>query len=259
MDQIWPQSTLQQTIKLTTMKLLLFVSLAIAAVSAEPEAKSDPWYGYGYRGYYGYPYRYGYGYYRGKRSADAEPEANAEAEPWYGYRGYGYGYPYRYGYGYRYLGRDPLMLNQKPKLSLGMDIEDIMATADTHTDMDMDTTEARDLPMPNQQLKPTLKLSHGMDMDTPVTMVTHTLMVVTTDTHTATTILERDLLMPNQKPNHVMVMVIHTDMDMDTGVKPFNYYCNEYIKSATQPIISVFSISKLFVVKCRISEINEIL
>merc|ERR1712029_79638 len=88
--------------------------------------------------------------------------------------------------------------------------------------------------MPNQQLKPTLKLSHGTDMDTPVTMVTHTLMVVTTDTHTATTILERDLLMPNQKPNHgmvtvdIMVMVIHTDMDMDTGVKPINYYCNEH-------------------------------
>merc|ERR1712209_104510 len=131
--------------------------------------------------------------------------------------------------------RDRPMLNQKLmlRLSHGMDIEDIMAAVVTHTDMDMDTTEERDLPMPGQQLKLMRKLSHGTDMDMPVTMVTHTLMVVTTDTHTATTTLERGLLMPNQKPNHgmatvdIMVMVI-PDMDIDTGVKPINYYYNEH-------------------------------
>merc|ERR1712154_174244 len=135
-------------------------------------------------------------------------------------------------------------------------VMDIVDTTDTHIDTDMDTIEEKDPPMLNQ--KPTPKLSHGMDiedimatvvtrtdMDTPVTMVTHTLMVVTTDTHTATTTLERGLLMPNQKPNHgmatvdIMVMVI-PDMDIDTGVKPIKYYCNEHIKSATQPIISGF-------------------
>merc|ERR1712037_27321 len=124
-----------------TMKVLLFVALAIAAVVAEPEAEAlanpdaeaaaDAWhgyYGYGrrwggyYGGYYGHPY--GYGYYRGKRSpapeaeaeasAVAEPEADADAEAaadaWYGYYGlghrgyYGYGlghYGYGYGLGYR--------------------------------------------------------------------------------------------------------------------------------------------------------------
>merc|ERR1712083_692191 len=107
-----------------TMKVLLFVALAIAAVCAEPEAEpkadADPeaWYGhyygwpgyyggyrgyYGWGGYYGHPYRYGYRL-LGKRSADAEPKADAEPEAdadaaaWY-YGGY-YGHPGYYGYGY---------------------------------------------------------------------------------------------------------------------------------------------------------------
>ena len=68
------------------------------------------------------------------------------------------------------------------------------------------------------------KLSHGIML---VTMDTHTLMVVTTDTLIAITTLERDLLMLNQKPNHgtvtedTMATATLTDMDMDTGVKPF--------------------------------------
>merc|ERR1719266_815261 len=65
-------------------------------------------------------------------------------------------------------------------------------------------------------------LSHGTILDT---MVTHTLMVDTTDTHTTT--LERDLLMLNQnqklKLSHgtdiediTGMVVTHTDMAMDT-------------------------------------------
>merc|ERR1711876_132876 len=91
----------------TTMKVLLIVALAVAAVVAGPEAEADAavlysghyghpgYYGYGgyglgyrgyYGGYYGYPYRgYGYGHYLGKRSADAEPEADAAADAYYGY------------------------------------------------------------------------------------------------------------------------------------------------------------------------------
>merc|ERR1712020_514148 len=72
------------------------------------------------------------------------------------------------------LESDLLMLSQKLKLKLshGMDIVDIMDTV-THTDMDtMVTILERDLPM----------------------LVTHTLIII----------LERDLLMPNQKlkPSH---------------------------------------------------------
>merc|ERR1711997_752833 len=135
------QSSLQQTIKLTMMKLLFIVALAVAAVAAEPEAKSDPWYGH-YLGkrsadaepeaytiptYYKTTYdtttyaddttadatTYTYDttddttttspyQYLGKRSADAEPKPEAEAESWYGYGGhYGYG-GYPYRYGYGY-------------------------------------------------------------------------------------------------------------------------------------------------------------
>merc|ERR1711881_106081 len=79
----------------TSMKILYFVALALAAVVvAEPEADADPhyyygrYYGYpGYRGYYGYGYRgyYGYPYYRhfGKRDAEADPGVT----PYCGYPG----------------------------------------------------------------------------------------------------------------------------------------------------------------------------
>merc|ERR1712142_766775 len=112
----------------TTMKVLLCVALAVAAVVAEPEAEADAavlysghyghpgYYGYGgyglgYRGYYGGLYGYGLGHYGygyrhfGKRSADAEPEADADAaaDAYYGYYGRGYGYGYGLGYG-RYYG-----------------------------------------------------------------------------------------------------------------------------------------------------------
>merc|ERR1712012_807031 len=115
--------------------------------------------------------------------------------------------------------RDPPMLNLKLKLSHGTVGVDTMV--DIHTDMvDMDTTEERDLPMLSQLLKP--KLSHGTML---VTMDTHTLMVVITDTLIAITTLERDQLMLNQKPNHGMATedttATLTDMDIDTGVKPF--------------------------------------
>merc|ERR1711953_500109 len=94
---------------------------------------------------------------------------------------------------------------------------------DIHTDMvDMDTTEERDLPMLSLKLMLMPKLSHGTML---VTMDTHTLMVVITDTLIAITTLERDQLMLNQKPNHGMATedttATLTDMDIDTGVKPF--------------------------------------
>merc|ERR1739848_960741 len=125
-----------------TMKVLLFVALAITAVVAEPEAEADAdaayYYGnyFGNRGFYGYGMRnwnnwgygrnYGYGYnypsaygytrHFGKRSADAEPEAEADAEAavlysshyrnpgYYGQRFYGMGnyYGAQWNNGYRY-------------------------------------------------------------------------------------------------------------------------------------------------------------
>merc|ERR1739848_169910 len=99
-----------------TMKFLVLFALfalALAEPEAEPEAKADPaaWYGYGgyggmYRGYgLGYRNFYGHGGY---------------SPYYYGGSYYGGAYPYSYGgyggYGH-YSAKDPLMLNQKPKLT----------------------------------------------------------------------------------------------------------------------------------------------
>merc|ERR1739838_877949 len=164
----------------TTMKVLLVVALAFAAVVAEPEADADAavyysgyyghpgYYGYGLGGYYGgYPYRYGYGGYYGlrhfgKRSADAEPEADADAaaDAYYGYYGRGYGYGYGLGYGRYYgdttdtpmpvmdtvtLARGPLMPNLKlmPPLMLTT----VTTAVDTDTDMAVTMVDTTDTPM----------------------------------------------------------------------------------------------------------------
>merc|ERR1711910_260437 len=110
----------------------------------------------------------------------------------------------------------------KLKLSHGMDIVDTI----THTDMDtMVTILERDLPMLNQKQHQKLKLmpSHGELMeDITATPMLITAMLVT---HTLIIILERDLLMPNQKlkPSHgtdieaTMEAIEATDIVVTTG------------------------------------------
>merc|ERR1712150_405407 len=92
--------------------------------------------------------------------------------------------------------RDPLMPNLKLRLKLshGTDIEDIMDMVATHTDMDMDTTEVRDLQKLHQ------KPSHG-------TVIVD---IMDTGTHT------------------------DTDMDIDTGVKHnFNFIKKKIFRNST--------------------------
>merc|ERR1712045_1010054 len=111
--------------KYRTMKVLLIVALALAAVMAEPEADASAQYlsyygspGSSYGSYYGYPGTY-YGQqydsypgtYYGQRWGNRwgnnnryqvsvfKREAEAEAEPWYSYpyTTYGSYYPRTYG------------------------------------------------------------------------------------------------------------------------------------------------------------------